>query len=146
MDFWEISSKKQLINHLKRKDSIEKYDYIHLSGHGDIDRNVFETPNGVLAPKDFPRGCFEGKTVTFSSCEIGRTQFAEPFRKQTGAKYVIAPQNEVFTIDSAFWFVNFYFWVLEKKVRPITAYDRIIDYIEGKDVKGGFGIWGNFRD
>jgi len=146
MYLWEISSRKQLLNRLKRKDSIKRYDYIHLSGHGDIDRNVFETPKGVLAPEDFPKDCFEGKTVTFSSCEIGRTKFAEPFRKHTGARYVIAPRNEVSTIDSAFWFVSFYFWVLEKKVRPDTAYDRTDDYIKGRDVKGGFGIWGDFKD
>ena len=146
MDLREKSSKKELIGSLKRKDFIKRYDYIHLSGHGDIDANVFMTPKGDLTPEDFPRGCFEGKTVTFSSCEIGRTAFAEPFRKQTGAKYVIAPMNEVSTIDSAFWFSNFYFWVLEKRVRPTAAYDRIDEYIEGRNVKGGFGIWGDFRN
>ncbi len=78
--------------------------------------------------------------VTVSACELGKKSFADPFIEQTGASRVIAPQREVLFIDSAFWFLNFYYFALHHEFRPGDAFNRTDDHLSDR-VKGGFQYW-----
>lgn len=139
VNVYKATSRNKLINYLKNKRDLDDFEYIHLSGHGDGKKCIFFTPNGFLGPKDFPECCFCDATVTFSACELGRDKFAEPFMERTGAKYFIAPKNEVDFIDSAMWYTLFYYWALYKGKMPRTAYGFAED---GTNVaKGSFQIW-----
>lgn len=74
--------------------------FVHLSGHGSVDHLEFQMPKGNLFADDFPEGCFKGRVVTLSACGLGRLDFIDMFIEQIGADVVIAPQNDVLTIDA----------------------------------------------
>lgn len=73
-----FSNKADLIEFLEDDGSLQGYDSVHLSGHGrgaGTDAPYFKLPRGRMLPEDFPEGCFEGKKVALSACELGRRGF-----------------------------------------------------------------------
>lgn len=137
--FYKAKSRNQLIQYLKNKNDLDEFEYFHLSGHGNADERLFYTPNGFLIPEDFPEACFADKTVTLSSCTLGKFKFIDGFMDQTWASNVIAPKKEVEYINAAIFYLMFYYWALYQDVKPSTAYDHALDACNG--VKGGFEMW-----
>lgn len=102
----------------------KKYPFIHLSGHGrarGVDEPKFCQPRGFLRPMEFPEDCFDNRLVTFSACEMGLKKFWEPFMIWTGAREVIAPRFSPKFVDSALWYINFYYLMLHKRIDAQTA-------------------------
>ena len=135
-----VTSKSDLLEVLSDKLRLRKFEYVHISGHGDKINQVFITPKGVLRPDEFPFGCFKNKTVTLSACELGRTDFINEFIETTEARRVIAPMNEILFVDAAIWFVNFYYWSLNFEMQPKVAFNRTMNYLSGK-ASGAMGFW-----
>jgi hypothetical protein len=141
----EITTKTEFIRYLSRKSNLEKFNFVHLSGHGCGSRPVFELPLGQVGPEDFPEGCFEGKRVTLSACGLSRSDFMDPFMETTGVKAAIVPRKDVRFDDAAIWFHTYYYLMLRHRFTPARAFDRANDMLcygprRGR-VKGGFEYW-----
>jgi len=135
-----VSNKSDLIEFLEDGVSLQGYDHIHLSGHGKaagVDTPYFQLPRGRMSPYEFPGGCFEGKTVALSACELGRRGFVRQFKGQTGADVVIAPQREVLFVDAAVWFVNYYYLLLGQGTMASTAFERTQAHLRPR-LRGAF--------
>ena len=141
--FNRISSKRELLTILDGTLALDEFNYVHLSGHGDgrKKQEAFKCPYGRLAPADFPGGCFDGKTIALSGCHLGKTAFIDPFKLQTGARHVIAPQREVQFVDAAVWFVNFYYFALHHGKNPWIAFEMTNQHLQGR-APGAFRFWG----
>jgi len=135
-----ISSKSQMLNYLKSKRDLHKFDFVHISAHGGDDNESIDLPQGSLRPEEFPESCFSRQTVALSACSMSRTEFVSEFMDTTGASRVIAPLNDVEFIDAAVWFINFYYLLLHHDFTPKGALDRTNWILKGK-VKGGFQFW-----
>jgi hypothetical protein len=135
-----ITGKTQLLNILEDDKFLKAFGCIHLSGHGDSESCTFELAKGSVCPDEFPEGCFEGKTITFSACSLGRKDFMDQFLEQTGATAAIAPVNEVEFVESAMFYVLFYYLVLHLEKSPGGSFDSAREMLDGK-VKGGFKYW-----
>jgi hypothetical protein len=140
-----ITTKTEFLTYLRRKRSLDGFNFIHLSGHGDPKQCVFELPLGYVHPEEFPDSCFKGKTVTLSSCGLSRSDFMDPFMDITAAKAAIAPSKDVRFDDSAFWYLAFYYLMLHHRFTPVGAFDRVNEMLcygprRGR-VKGGFEYW-----
>ena len=141
----EFTAKKEFLGYLRRKRSLQGFDFVHLSGHGAPDRCAFELPFGYVGPEEFPRSCFEGKRVALSACGMSRREFVEPFMETTGAKAVIAPRKDVQFDDATIWYLNYYYLMLHHRFTSVGAFDRVNDMLcfgprRGR-VKGGFEHW-----
>lgn len=132
------SSKDEVLKYLESKENLTRYQYVHLSGHGDAQNCAFKTPRGDIWPQEFPRGCFNGKTVTLSACDLGKKEFIEPFLDATAARFAIAPQREVLFIDAALWYTIFYYNALHIGNKPDCSYDKTQKSLY---VKGAFRFW-----
>lgn len=141
---YRVKNKAQLIQYIRNKKDLDKFDFVHFSAHGLPEYAEIELPQGQLAAWELKGFCFDDKTITFSACSTGRIGFAAEVIGFTGAKGMIAPQNDVWFADSALWFLNFYYLVLEKGYSPRTACGRVNKMLKGK-VKGGFKFYG-WRD
>jgi len=109
-----IRSKSQLSNYLASKRDLQKFDFVHISAHGGDDSESINLPQGSIRPEELPEVCFSRQTVTLSACGMSRTNFVSEFMETTGASQVIAPVHDVEFIDSAVWFINFYYLVLHR--------------------------------
>jgi len=142
----DLGSKTEFLRYMARKSIARRFDFIHLSGHGDPDGCAFRLPLGKVHPEEFPESCFQGRTVTFASCGLSRNGFMDEFMERTGAKAVIAPLNNVHFDDSAIWYAYFYYLVLHHGFTSWGAWDRtcrfLCDAPEKGRVKGGFQYWG----
>ena len=141
----EITTKREFINYLRRRRSLEGFNFIHMSGHGDSDNLALDLPKGSVFADEFPSSCFEGKRVTLSACGLSREEFMTPFLDITGAKAVIAPRKDVRFDDASIWFLTFYYLMLHHRFTPAGAFDRVNDMLcygprRGR-VKGGFELW-----
>jgi len=143
----DFVAKSELLRYLGRRRNLEGFDFVHLSGHGDMDDDgvVFDLPNGQVHADEFPSGCFEGKSVTFSACALSRRDFMDSFLDTTSANAAVAPQNEVEFIDAAIWYLRFYYLVLHRGFTALGAYKRTMEELcdgppKGR-VKGGFDYW-----
>jgi hypothetical protein len=143
----EFVSKNDFLKWLSRTKSLEGFDFVHLSGHGDWDDGglVFSLPKGRVHADEFPRGCFKGKNVTFSACALSRWDFMNSFLDTTGAIAAIAPQRKVRFVDAAMWYIRFYYLALYRNYTSLGAYKRTMEELcEGPPkgrVKGGFDYW-----
>jgi hypothetical protein len=133
-----LSSKDDVLAYLKTKANLAGYQYVHLSGHGDEKECGFETPRGDIAPEEFPRKCFDGKTVTVSACGLGKKEFIDPFLIRTAARFAIAPQREVQFIDAALWHTIFYYHALHIGNKPEVSYEKTQKSLY---IKGAFQFW-----
>jgi len=140
-DYHGFTNRSELLAFLG-SDALLDYDSVHLSGHGVVDGGhaCFLLPRGKVYPEEFPEECFLGKTVAVSACGLGKTCFARPFKVQTGADVVIAPQREVLFVDAAVWFVNYYYRLSCRGVRPRTAYEQTEASLNGR-VRGAFQFY-----
>jgi len=141
----EFTTKTEFLGYLRRKRNLEKFNFIHLSGHGDIKRRAFEMPFGWIGPEEFPDSCFEGKRVALSACGLSRREFIDPFIETTGAKAVIAPRKDVRFDDAAIWYLTYYYLMLHHRFTSMGAFDRVNDTLcygprRGR-VKGAFEHW-----
>jgi hypothetical protein len=141
----KFTAKKEFLAYLRRGSSLDGFDFVHLSGHGERDEGAFELPKGVVHPDEFPKSCFEGKRVTLSACGLSRKDFMTPFLDVTGAKAAIAPKKDVRFDDASIWFMTFYYLMLHHRFTPSGAFDRANDMLcygprRGR-VKGGFEYW-----
>ena len=139
----EFEGSNQLLNFLSSEQNLDGFDFIHLSGHGSVegDTAVFHLPKGHLYPDDFPESCFQNRVTTFSACEMGKKTFVDLFIYQTGAEVVIAPQRDVEYIDSAVWFLNFYYFALELGTQAITAFNWTQEHLKRRIRGGAFQYW-----
>ena len=139
----EYTNVYDLLTYIENCRNMERYDFVHLSGHGEVDetRAIFKCPKGHIAADEFPPDCFGGRTVALSACQLGMKAFIDPFMEQTGAKYVIAPQREVPFIDAAVFFVNFYYFVAQHGNRATTAFSKTDEHLQRR-ARGGFKLWG----
>ena len=137
-----ISYKKDLLTMLDDTRMINGFNYVHLSGHGDVTKKkaAFKCPYGWIVPDEFPCGCFEDRTVALSGCQLGKTAFIEPFMNQTEARNVIAPQRDVPFVDAAVWFVNFYYFALHHEKSSWTAFEMTNQHLRGRAL-GAFKFW-----
>jgi len=138
----EYTNVNDLLTYIESQRNMERYDFVHLSGHGEVIDNegIFKCPRGYIAADEFPPNCFEGKTVVLSACQLGMKAFIDPFMHQTSVEYVIAPQREVPFIDAAVFFVNFYYFIAQHGNRPTTAFVKTDKHLQGK-ARGGFKLW-----
>jgi hypothetical protein len=141
----EIQTKTGFLRYLGRKRNLEGFNFIHLSGHGDMRRCAFELPFGYVRPDEFPSSCFEDRRVALSACGLSRRDFIEPFMETTGAKAVIAPRKEVKFADASIWYLTYYYLMLNHRFTSLGAFDRVNDMLcygprRGR-VKGGFEHW-----
>ena len=135
-----IRSKTQLSNYLgSKRISRSSISCTFRSMEGMITKSI-NLPQGSIRPEELPEGCFSRQTVTLSACGMSRTNFVSEFMETTGASQVIAPVHDVEFIDSAVWFINFYYLVLHKDYTPKGAFDRTNTILKGK-AKGGFQFW-----
>lgn len=147
-------SRSEVVDYLRTKRDLDDCDYVHLSGHGKSNLHSctgqiselckdcepkFDTPKGSLKPDEFPNGCFSEKTVTISSCCLGRRSFVDRFIDHTQAKNVIAPLHPVEFIDSTLWFSYFYYQALHLGYSPAVSYNRTENALG--NLKGGFKRW-----
>jgi hypothetical protein len=143
------SSKQGLINYLKNKKDLDEFQFVHLSGHGAHgtkyrpiigykEISLFQTPKGVLLPEDFPKDCFDQKTVTLSACSLGNKDFVNRFMEQTSARKVIAPLRDVQCGDASMWFTLFYYYALNGCSLK-AAFDRTEKALN--HVRGSFQFW-----
>jgi hypothetical protein len=141
----DLVSKPEFLKYVARKSIARRFDFIHLSGHGDPDGCRFEVPRGKVRPEEFPEDCFKGRTVTFASCGLSRNGFMQGFLNRTGAEAAIAPLNDVDFDDSAIWYSYFYYLVLHHGFTPWEAFERtrrfLCDSPRNGRVKGGFQYW-----
>jgi len=135
-----IKSKVLMLNYLRSKRDLHKFDFVHISAHGGDDNGSIDLPQGSLRPEEFPEGCFSRQTVTLSACAMSRTNFVSELMETTGASRFIAPVNDVQFIDAAVWFINFYYLVLHQNYTPKGAFERTNSILRGK-AKGGFQFW-----
>ena len=135
-----IKSKSQMLNYLASKRDLHKFDFVHISAHGGDDNESIKLPQGAIRPEELPEGCFSRQTVTLSAYGMSRTNFVSELMETTGASQVIAPLHDVAFIDSAVWFINFYYLVLHQTYTPKGALDRTNSILKGK-AKGGFQFW-----
>jgi hypothetical protein len=135
-----IRSKFQMLNYLRSKRDLPRFDFVHISAHGGDDNQSIDLPQGILRPEELPEGCFSRQTVALSACGMSRTGFVSEFMETTGASQVIAPLNDVEFIDAAVWFINFYYLVLHHKYTMEGAFERTNSTLKGK-AKGGFQFW-----
>jgi hypothetical protein len=135
-----IKSKSQMLNYLKSKRDLQKFDSVHISAHGGEDNESINLPLGTIRPEELPEGCFSRQTVSLSACGMSRTDFVTEFMETTGASHVIAPVHDVAFIDAAVWYINFYYLVLHQGYTPKGAFDRTNWVLKGK-AKGGFQFW-----
>ena len=133
-----MSSKDEVLRYLRMKVNLNEYQYIHLSGHGDAKKCMFETARGDIAPGEFSRNCFIGKTVTLSACDLGKKEFINPFLVTTGARFAMAPQREVLFIDAALWYTIFYYNALHIGNKPERSYEKTQKSLY---IKGAFQFW-----
>jgi hypothetical protein len=141
----DFTAKKGFLGYLRRRENLDGFNFIHLSGHGDRDECAFELPRGIVRPDEFPRSCFEGKRVTLSACGLSRDDFMTPFLEVTGAKAAIAPKKDVRFDDASIWFMTFYYLMLHHRFTPAGAFNRANEMLcsgprRGR-VKGGFEYW-----
>jgi len=135
-----VSNKSDLIDLLDDSAYLQGYDYVHLSGHGKavgVDTPCFQLPRGRMCSYEFPEGCFEGKVVALSACELGRKGFAREFKEQTGAEVLVAPQREVLFVDASAWFVSYYYFLLVHGMTALTAFKRTQALLRPR-LKGAF--------
>ena len=137
---YPVTGKTQLINYLDKKRDLDEYQFIHFSAHGESEEDSLRLPRGHLFAKDLKPGCFEAKTVSFSSCAMGRKEFATQVINHTGAENMIAPLYDVYYADAALWFMNFYYLVLDSGYSPVSAFQRVNCMLSDK-VKGGFKFY-----
>jgi len=140
-----ITSKREFLNYLRKPRNLDGFNFVHLSGHGDPKRGVFELPKGDMYADEFPDSCFEGRRVTLSACGLSRKEFMTPFFETTGAKAAIAPRKDVRFDDASIWFLTFYYLMLHHRFTPASAFDRANEMLcygprRGR-VKGGFEFW-----
>lgn len=122
-----FSNKRDLIAFLEDGAGLNGYGYVHLSGHGrarGVGAPYFRLPRGRMFAEDFPEGCFAGKVVALSTCELGRRRFVDPFKRRTGALVVVAPQREILFLDAAVWFVHYYYFLLQHGTIGRKAFQR----------------------
>jgi len=122
-----FSTRGDLTAFLEDGAGLQGYSHVHLSGHGrarGVGVPYFKLPRGRMFAEDFPEGCFAGKAVALSACELGRRRFIDPFKRQTGARVVVAPQREVLFLDAAVWFVHYYYFLLQHGTMDVTAFER----------------------
>ncbi len=141
----KITTKKDFLGFLRQSRSLDGYNFVHLSGHGDRGECAFELPRGLVYPDEFPSSCFENKRVTLSACGLSRKDFMTPFLDVTGAKAAIAPKKDVRFDDASIWFMTFYYLMLHHRFTASGAFDRANDMLcygprRGR-VKGGFEYW-----
>ena len=126
--------KRYLDKFFKKEDNYRPYHYIHLSGHGAEDDHgnfYFSTHDkGYVSPFDFPKGGFKGKTITLSSCELGKKKFIKDFMEHTCADSVVAPVLEIEFEDAALWFAYYYYLVLKKELPVTRAYNAAKNYLK----------------
>jgi hypothetical protein len=141
----DLDSKTDVLRYIARRSIARRFDFIHLSGHGDPEGCAFMLPLGKVRPEEFPESCFQGRTVTFSSCSLSRNGFVDEFMNKTGAKVIVAPRNDVDFDDSAIWYACFYYLVLHHRFTTKGAWDRTCRFLcdaPGKGrVKGWFQYW-----
>jgi hypothetical protein len=137
---YRVTGKTQLLNYLEKKRDLDEYQFIHFSAHGEPEEDSLRLPRGHLLAGDLRLGCFEGKTVSFSSCAMGRKSFATQVIERTGASNMIAPLHDVFYADAALWFMNFYYLVLDSGYSPKSAFQRVNGMLSDK-IKGGFRFY-----
>ncbi len=135
----KFTNKSDLIQFLEGRSNLKGFGFIHISGHGDSDDNVFELPRGEMHPEEFPASCFRNKFMTFSACCLSHSGFMRPFLERTDARSAIAPLNKVQFADAAMWFVHFYYLVLQHDMGPWNAYDGTMNALP--KVRGGFQLW-----
>ncbi len=141
----DFQGKTEFLRYLRRKRNLERFNFIHLSGHGDPKRCAFELSFGWVYPDEFPQSCFEGKRVALSACGMSRRDFVDPFMEVTGAKAVIAPRKDIRFDDAAIWYLNYYYLMLHHRFTSMGAFDRVNDTLcygprRGR-VKGAFEHW-----
>ena len=136
----EFTNKSDFLKYLKRKSNLEYYECIHLSGHGTVeDRETayFEMPRGSISPDEFPEDCFSDMHVAVSACGLGKVVFVDPFLEKTAPKTVLGPQRDVPFRDACLFWINYYSLVLHQNSRPKTAYEKTVDYLQGR-ISGAF--------
>ena len=90
-------------------------------------------PGGLVHWRDFPMGCFEGKTVTLSACLMGDNVTISEYNDQRwNAGYVIAPKYEVRFDDSLLWYLNFYYLVLRHGYSTQQAFSQCNKFLSSK--------------
>ena len=141
----KITTKKEFLGYLRRPRNLDGFNFVHLSGHGEMKEGAFELPRGIVYPDEFPNNCFEGKRVTLSACGLSRDDFMTPFLDVTGARAAIAPRKDLRFDDASIWFMTFYYLMLHHRFTPAGAFDRANDMLcygprRGR-VKGGFEYW-----
>jgi hypothetical protein len=107
----------ELLRFLNETVVLDKIDVIHVSSHGDVDREKrayikFAHQLHRLYPEQMPGGIFKGRICVFSSCNLGRKSFTEPFLRVTGARAVIAPKHTISPYEA----VGLWLWFYKKIV------------------------------
>ncbi|MEI8049748.1 MAG: hypothetical protein WCI92_20420, partial [Bacteroidota bacterium] len=136
----EFTFKRDFLKYLKRNSNFEDYDFIHLSGHGvveDKETAFFELPQGKVQPYEFPDDCFSNINVAVSACELGKVSFVDKFIEQTSPLSVLGPQREVPFRHACMFWMNYYSLVLHDEVTPQIAYDKTVDFLQGR-ISGAF--------
>jgi hypothetical protein len=122
-----VANKSDLLDILDDRKYLRRFGYVHLSGHGEDDPPAFVLPRGSVTPQEFPEGCFRTRTVLLSACTLGKADFIEPFMHRTDPKAVIGPRREVPFIDSAVFFINFYYWASHRGVGVESAFNHAVN-------------------
>ena len=136
----EFANKHDFLKFLSKGSNLDFYDFVHLSGHGSIDgadAAFFDLPKGSVQPFEFPEDIFEDLNVALSACELGKVAFVDPFIEQTSPASVLGPVKEVPFRDACLFWLNYYSLVFHQNHRPKTAYNKTVDYLQGK-INGGF--------
>jgi hypothetical protein len=144
MSYGQFTNRSELIGYLSRARNVRNYDYFHIAGHG-AEKIALEMPRGFILADEFPPLCFENKVVSFSACGLSNKIFMDTFFEVTGARAVVAAQNDVEFADAAIFHFLFYYLILHHGYTPIGAFDRTVDALcspsrKGR-VKGGWTYW-----
>jgi hypothetical protein len=141
-----MTSKSELSDFLPGgKNVLGRYANVHISAHGAPEDFAIELPKGTLEIGEMEKGCFKGKTLTLSSCSMGRIDVARELFDWTGVRNVVAPLYDVYFDDSALWFLNFYYLLLTHGYQPRNAVTRCNALLNGL-VKGGFRMYAQCAD
>ncbi len=134
VDYKVLKGKQDLIRILERK--APEYRMVHFSSHGHKE-GYFSLVKGFLSPEEFPESCFKGSEVTFSSCEVGRSDFMDRLQERTGMRIGIAPVFDVVFIDAAMFYLHYYYFHCHKRYSAWNSYLRTDEKLSDK-LKGGF--------
>ncbi len=106
--FKRIKTKDDFFKAIKRNTC--KYIHISCHGYGDVDGYYIKLPKGKVYPSELDRSSnLYDRHCFISGCSLGKKAFADNFMKATDSEDVIAPLKDVYFIDAAAFWINFYY-------------------------------------